>query len=146
MYGSLLLRRQHMPITSGELEFAKAAAEMATAILPGLKHEAEELNRRIAWHESNLATWEAIRPSSEPPTSPTSRTVVEQLIEESPRAKRGEAQDRVLRIMKDNPGIKAKDISKELVRQNGLTYPASTIYRIMELVKEKSKTPALNGG
>jgi len=128
-----------MPITAEELEFAKVAAEMAEAILPKLREEEAELAARIRWHESNLAAWKAMRPEQE---SNDSASLLDQLIAESPRARRGEAQDRVLRIMQANPGIKAKDVHKELERQNGLTYPLSTIYRIMDLVREKSKTPA----
>lgn len=131
-----------MPATSQEIEFAKAAAEMAATILPQLRREQEEIARRIAWHEGNVAVWETMRENHQTPPNSPPCLVVDQLLADSPRAKRGEAQDRVLRIMRANPGIKAKEISKELERENGLAYPLSTIYRIMDLVKEKSKTPA----
>jgi len=127
-----------MAATLEELDLIAKAAVMAQSLLPELKREQAILADRIRWHESNIAAWEAIR------EKPQQRSfTVKGVSIPSQRAGRGEAQDRILLIMQSHPEYKAKDIQKELTRQNGLTYGLSTIYRVMEMVeKEKSKTPA----
>lgn len=126
-----------MPTTPEELELVKKAADMAHQILPELKREEAILSARIKWHEDNINAWKTI--STDTKDDEYKGYTVKGVLFKSPRAARGEAQDRILAIMEKHPEYKAKDIQKELERQNGLVYGMSTIYRVMEVVENASQ-------